>query len=475
MSSASRALAALGAAGVLLACGAAIPEPEAAPAPERPAPAPAVPVAAPPSPPAPAPTPEAVARALVDALARGDAVGATERFDPAMRSALTPAALEATWQSLITRAGGFEAIERVEHQEKDGHDVVVLGCRFARAAVDARVVLDGELRVAGLFFGRPIPPAAPAPRYAHLKTIEERALVIGTEPWRLPATATVPLRPKGKLPAVVLVHGSGPNDRDETVGACKPFRDLALGLGTRGAVVVRYDKRTLVHGAALARAVGEALTVREETLDDVAVAVAAARALPEVDPARVFVVGHSLGGTVMPRIAAADASLRGFVVMAGSTRPLEDLVVEQLEYIALLDGGVSEAEAQVLKQVREQAARVKALRPGAPAPPASELPLGLAAPYWLDLVAHPPAQLARRDRRPILVLHGDRDYQVSIADFEGWRRGLAGHPRAKLKRYPALNHLFVAGTGKSSPVEYDVPGNVDVEVVDDIAAFIGAR
>jgi len=81
---------------------------------------------------------------------------------------------------------------------------------------------------------------------------------------------------KGPFPAVVLVHGSGPQDRDETIGPNKPFRDLAWGLASQGIAVLRYDKRTKVHGAMMAGAV-EQFTVKEETIDDALAAVALLR------------------------------------------------------------------------------------------------------------------------------------------------------------------------------------------------------
>src|SRR5690606_33004513 len=141
-----------------------------------------------------------------------------------------------------------------------------------------------------------------APSYADPARFSEREATVGSGTWALPGTLTLPKK-EGKFPAVILVHGSGPNDRDETLGPNKPFRDLAHGLATRGIAVLRYDKRTLVHPKALASEVGAALTLREETIDDALAAAALLRTIPEVDASKIFVVGHSLGGTAIPRIA----------------------------------------------------------------------------------------------------------------------------------------------------------------------------
>jgi fermentation-respiration switch protein FrsA (DUF1100 family) len=145
--------------------------------------------------------------------------------------------------------------------------------------------------------------------------------------------------------------------------------------------------------------------------------------------------------------------------------------MRQLEYIATLDGQHSDSEKQALGKLKAQVDRVKALKSPDEHPP-DALPLGIPAPYWLDLASHPPGATLKGEKRPMLVLHGDRDYQVVLADFEGWQRALKGNAKASFKRYAKLNHLFAAGEGPSTPPEYLKPGHVDAEVIDDIARWI---
>jgi dienelactone hydrolase len=307
-----------------------------------------------------------------------------------------------------------------------------------------------------------------------LDEVEEIELTVGSDAWSLPATLTVPksrANTTGKCPGVVLVHGSGPHDRDETVGPNKPFKDIALGLASRGVCTLRYVKRTKQHGKKVMEQLGEALTVKEETVDDALAAADALRKQAVIDPDRVFVLGHSLGGYAIPRIAKRASFLRGFVVMAGSTRPLEDLVVEQVKHIAGVDGTLTAQEKKSIAAIEKQAAAAKALTEDSVVS-ADALPLGIAAPYWLDLRAHDPTALIAKDQRPILVLQGDRDYQVTAADFAGWEKALAGRKNATLRRYPKLNHLFIAGEGPSTPAEYQQPGHVDEEVIEDVATFM---
>jgi pimeloyl-ACP methyl ester carboxylesterase len=200
--------------------------------------------------------------------------------------------------------------------------------------------------------------------------------------------------------------------------------------------------------------------------------VLALRQLDLVDESRIVVLGHSLGGTAIPRIARRDPAIAAFVVMAGATRPLEDVLLGQLRYVAALDGVVTPREATVLGELAAEVERVKALGPSSALGP-SELLLGRRASYWLDLRAKPAALLLHDERRPFLVLHGGRDFQVTTEDLAGWRRALAGNPRAQFVVLPELNHLFMTGAGPSTPDEYRRPGEVAPELVADIAAWIG--
>ena len=283
----------------------------------------------------------------------------------------------------------------------------------------------------------------------------------------MPATITMPLG-VGPFPAVVLVHGSGPNDRDESFGPNKTFKDLALGLATRGIAVLRYDKRTKVHQAKLVNLT--AFTVKDESIDDTLLAIRLLRANPQVDPAKIFVIGHSLGGMIVPRIAAADPRIAGMVVMAGAVRSLEQSILDQLQYLAEADGVVSPEERQQIDGARQLVGVVAKLTPE-DARTGKDLS-GAPASYWLDLRGYdPPAAAAKLPQR-VLVLQGARDYQVTVADFERWKTGLATKKNAEFKLYPTLNHLFLPGTGKSLPAEYSTPGHVPAEVIEDISAWI---
>lgn len=425
---------------------------------------------------------EALARELVDRLAAGQFQEAAANFDAKMQQVLPPDKLQEAWESVVTQVGPYQRQLEARTEQREAYDLVFVTTEFAQAFLDVQVTFDREGHVAGLFF---VPSQAVAgeeaqsqdlyipPDYVQVGAFDERNLVIGTGEWILPATFTYPLG-EGPFPVVLLVHGSGPNDRDETVGLNKPFRDLAWGLASKGIAVLRYEKRTKQFPEQVLAGQKE-FTVYEETIDDVVAAISLLSQMKDVDEDRIYVLGHSLGGMLLPRIAEQAPELAGLIVLAGPSRPLEDLYLEQMTYIVELDGERSEQEEAALARIEQQVARVKDPQLSTDTPP-TDLPLEIPASYWLDLRGYDPAQAAQDLEQPMLFLQGERDYQVTLEDLKGWQAALASRDDVAFKVYPSLDHLFVEGEGMGTPQEdYTSAGHVSGVVVDDIVAWIGRR
>lgn len=410
------------------------------------------------------------AAAAIADLAAGNFAAVEAKFNARMQSAWPAGQLATRWTMIVAGVGAHkECAPAPRVERRPGGDAVTTTCRFERATLEIVVGIDSVGKITGLAF-RPAPAAtAPysPPSYADPAAYTEEELTIGGPEWALPGTLTMPVG-AGPYPSVILVHGSGPGDRDATLGPNKPFKDIALGLASRGIAVLRYDKRSNVHGSKMAAS--PSMTVKEEVIDDVGEAIKALRTRPRVDAARIFVLGHSLGGMLIPRIAQAQPSIAGAIVLAGAARPIEDAIVEQARYLALQDGAVSPAEQAQIDDMAKTAAAIKALGPADVA--AGTRLFGATPAYWLDLRGYDPPSAARNVKTPLLILQGERDYQVTTEEFARWKSALAGTPTATFRSYPALNHRFSAGTGKSVPDEYLIESHVAEDVVRDIAAFI---
>ena len=425
------------------------------------------------APPQAAPPPTSSSRvahagAVVDLLVAQEFAKVIAQFDETMKLALSEESLRSGWTTLLAQAGKFGRCDGSREEQRGAFTAVIATCDFEKATIDFTVVFDAEGRIAGLRSGLHAPPVSYSPpAYAVEGAYAEREVIVGEGEWALPGTLTLPAG-DGRSAAVVLVHGSGPNDRDETLGPNKMFKDLALGLASKGVAVLRYDKRTLVHRVKLDGVTQ--FTVKEETTDDALAAVALLRALPQIDPARIFVAGHSLGGMVAPRIAAADPKIAGLIIMAGAVRPLELAILDQFQYLASADGTISTEEQKAIDEAHQTVAAVAALTAADAA--SGRYIVGAPVSYWLDLRGiDPPAEAAKLPQR-LLVLQGGRDYQVTVADFERWQAALKPRPAAEFRLYPPLNHLFLPGSGPSLPAEYYTPGHVPVEVINDIVEWI---
>jgi uncharacterized protein len=412
--------------------------------------------------------------AVIEMARQGRFAEIRERFAPQLRPMVPTEGLQAAWESELAKNGQVTSVgTAVTEPVGPGGALVKIPVTFERATLTVAVGLAGDehwITAIQLLPASAAEPTAPwePPAYANPETFTEQDVTVGDEPLAVGGTLSLP-RQQGPVPGVVLLAGSGPSDRDETIGRNKPLKDLAWGLASAGVAVLRFDKVTFAHADQVAG--NHRFTLTDEYLPHAAAAVRALAGQPAVGAGRVFVAGHSMGGTVAPRVAAAEPSVAGLVILAGGAQPLHWAAARQFGYLASLAPGSAAAQA-ALEVITRQARAVDSDHLSE-ATPSSELPFGVPAAYWLDVRGYDPAATAAGLGKPMLILQGGRDYQATVADdLSRWQAALDGRPQVTIRVYEADNHLFFPGSGPSSPAEYEPAQHVDPEVVAAIAAWL---
>ena len=410
----------------------------------------------------------AIATRLLDHLDAGEYAQAEAMFGADMAKAVPADKLKAVWESLPAQAGAAKGRGEATGTAQAGVTLVHVPLHYEKAGLVAKIAIDASGRIIGFLIQPAEAPAVAAPAVDSAASFSERDAGVGEGERALPGTLAMP-KGDGPFPAVVLVHGSGPHDRDETIGPNKPFLDIARGLAAQGIAVLRYEKRTKARPQDFTSG---PFGVDEETTNDAVLAVDALRKTEGIDPKRVFVLGHSQGGMMAPRIAAVSGHVAGLVLLAAPSRPLLDIVIEQNRRLAVLDDGkTSDAERDAIAALIEQ---VRIARDPA-TDPATRSVLGLPVNYWRSIDPVDAVADAKSVALPMLVLQGARDIQVVDADWGRWRGAFHADKRVAFKLYDTLNHLGIAGEGEGSLAEYGTPGHVDATLIDDVANWIKAH
>ena len=389
-------------------------------------------------------------------------------FDEAMTKAMPKENLKLIWPSFIASDGDFQKVDVQKTKTYQGYLMVETNLIFERKSYTMRLAFNAKSKIAGMFF---IPIRTTTGREKHNinnQYYREENITIKTGTIKLPGTLTVP---KGltHFPIVVFVHGSGPNDRNETIGPNKIFQNLAHELAKKGIASIRYDKRTYIIKTTGDTTIPYSGFEQVVIEDAVSALKLAQRTVTQGD--KVFLLGHSLGAYLAPEIANRVPNLGGVIMMAGNSLPLEDIVVYQYKYLYKRDGYTC-AERKDIRALKKKAKNVKKIETFLSQKIVPELPLTNDTAFWRDVHRYKPLEAIMKLQMPVLILQGERDYQVTMENFELWKTTVGGKKNYEFKSYPKLNHIFHEGEGKSYPEEYNTLGNIPSYVMSDIGTWI---
>ncbi|MBW3085170.1 hypothetical protein KEM60_01367 [Austwickia sp. TVS 96-490-7B] len=397
-------------------------------------------------------------------LGRGDTHLAYAQLTPEAAAHTSEKDLTASFHSVIAQAGPLHDVSGLRVSMSGANPMVHATMRYARATWILTVTPNQQDRYNGIWTRPanaaepiPLPPARTGP---HAVDHPRR---IG--PYRLRATLATPLRQPARAVALI-VPGSGPHDLDCTVGAAhnKPLRDIADGLAAQGIATLRVDKRFSTYpDSAL-----PTHTIRDEILDDVNDALTQLQNDPQTRRLPTYVIGHSLGGMLLPTIMATHPQLTGGISLAGSLRSLWDIIADQITAVVEADPTLTPSQrAAKIAATRADAATANSLDD----PTATTKLFGTQASYIVSLNRLHPAATAATINRPLLITQGGKDVQVSRKDFASWKDALARKPHVTYREFPQLNHLFMTSRGLGVG-DYDHPGTVHPDVIRALSDFI---
>jgi len=391
-------------------------------------------------------------------------------FTAGLQAKLTTEQLQLVWMGLFNQFGPLQSVGKASFREGIEAVETVLPLRFEQQEQRLLLRFDSLQRINAFI----LQPAKEVenwryPAYGRPDSYREFSMKVLSDTIQLPAILTLPKNCK-QCPVVVFVHGAGPNDKDESQGPNKMFKDLAVGLASRGIASLRYDKRSLAYGPELMEDLRR-LTIQTETIDDAVNALLLLRRVVEVDTNRIFLLGHGIGGILAPAIVQqSNLPVRGLILAAPAAKSFAQVVFEQ--YVHLASRGGFSAEEQQLLRMQERAkkhAMDPQLKPGFPQ---DSLPLALPAEYWLSWQSYDMGTTLWQINQPVLVVSGDADYQIPPETILHLKQKMMGRDRLTYTSYPLLNHFFMPAGGSAGPEDYQIRSNVAERLVVDLEKWI---
>lgn len=413
---------------------------------------------------------------FIEALQAGNGSAAAALTAESIAPALPAAALNGLWSNYEQLFGKVKGQATKTETVNSVHRSISYTFLTEAAGFQIILRLNEGGKVDDYYINTSLPQTYQAPAYERAGAYTEQEITVGSGALALPGTLTLPAGENAgtaPFPAVVLVHGSGPQDRDSTIGGAKVFRDLAVGLAAQGVAVLRYDKVTYEHS--LKVSLDPTFTLKRETVDDALAAVELLKGMDNIDSSRIYVAGHSQGGYAVPLMIQADAgkNIAGAIILAGPAGKFADiLALQQKELVARvkqlgMDSTLYEQQAAQYIAIADIVNDPQYTTENMPA----NFPMQPAF-WWFEQKSYAASELAAKQAGPLLILQGENDWQVPAGQLDLWKQALKNRSDVEYKLYPKVNHLLSEYEGLSIGSEYAAPSNVDESIIEDITSWI---
>lgn len=376
---------------------------------------------------------------------------------------ITTSILKQGWDWLLERTGKTRKLISCTYSKQNGQSVVAARTECTLYDILVTITYNTKGKPCGIrstFIPKELPNPQTTDKW------EEFPTAVGDK--KLLGMLTLPKGVKNP-PVVIMIQGSGASDLNESVGTVpnRPFEDIAHGLAELGVATLRYNKSTYQYPA------GFCDSIEYEVLDDAAAAVKMLSSDKRIDTDHIYLLGHSLGGMMAPKMAADNPQIKGFIAMAGSLRLLQEIILDQNKAALNADTSLTEQQKNaLLAPLIAEMEKSKTLEDGG-----TNYIMDIPTSYWKSLNAIDNTAIVKKLDVPMLILQGSADFQVyTDTDYKLWQTVLKDHTNVTYHLYDGLSHEFMPNqlskNGVPDATVYNSPNHVDSKVIADIAAWV---
>lgn len=410
---------------------------------------------------------------IIEYFQSGEVEAVYSQFDTSMAKVLSPPRLAPIWKQLSSNYGKFLGYGKQDSASVDDNLITNTDLNFEKAIINFMLSFNKKThKISGMYITEQekiqIKDTIPIdlPSYIDTNSFKDTKIII-KDIYDLDGKLSLPNNYSKDI-VFILVHGSGPQDMDGSFGKHKFLENLAWGLASKGFGVVRYNKLTLQHGSALVREKPK-MTQDDEYNNSILGAIDFIKKNSQLKDKKIFLIGHSQGASAITSFSN-NKDISGLILLSGSPQKLYDIYTNQLEYIFNLEDGVNKSESKIINEHKSKVDYFNKNKTRFI--PKDSLPLELNYEYLVHLDKFSAIDNLKSSDIPVLIVNGGHDYQVTLRDFELWKKGLENKNNIKFELIENVNHIYGITDKMSVPTDYRIYRPISPELFEDLIKWI---